>query len=102
VTTFIEGLLLLRLTRHCRRLSQKTFRVWRSRMDRWLCPVSFGCRRRRCSRDLHKMLILLFTVLLSWPNLFLASQLNPLHWCIAWNVVTLILRYATFDRLLFS
>jgi len=59
----------LRPTRRCSRLSHKTPLVWCSRMDWWLCPLSLGCRRRRCSRGLQKMLILLFTALLNWSNL---------------------------------
>jgi len=39
-------------------------------------------------------------VLLLWSNLLqLAPQLSPLHWCMAWNDVTPILSFATFNRL---
>jgi len=34
-----------------------------------ICLLSFGCRRCRCPSGLQKMLILLFTILLSWPYL---------------------------------
>jgi len=37
------------------------------RMDRWLCPI--GRRKCRYSCNLQKVLILLFSVLLIWPNL---------------------------------
>jgi len=53
----------------CSRLSQKTPRVRCSRMDWWLCPFPFGCRRCRFSCDMQKMFILFFSVLLNWPNL---------------------------------
>jgi len=47
-------------------LSPKSPHNWCSRMDRWLCPLSFGCRRCRYPCGLRKMLIFLFTVLLNW------------------------------------
>jgi len=55
--------------RCCSRLSSKTPLIWCCRMDRWLCPLSFGRRRCRCPCGLRKMLILLLAVLLSWPCL---------------------------------
>jgi len=56
-------------------------------MERWLCPLSLGFRRCRCPSVLQNMLILLFSVLLTWPNLrwsFSAESFALVHgleWC---------------------
>jgi len=57
-----------------------------TRFDRWLCPLSFGYRRWRYPCGLRKMLILLLTVLLSWPvsSSFSAESsalVHGLEWC---------------------
>jgi len=58
-----------RPVRYYSRLSPKSPHHWRSRMDRWFCPLSIGCRRCRYPCGVRKMLLFLLTVLLSWPCL---------------------------------
>jgi len=65
-------------------LLQPTFsedpHVWCSRMDRWLCPLSFGCQRCRWPSGLQKMLILSWVPCTStWPGMVsLPSENIPL------------------------